>query len=76
VATCPCRAVLRPHFQTRQRQARSWTGQPLIARQTNPAILAPYSVTSLAFASLVVCHCMLLGSSMPPRFSGWIWSIT
>lgn len=31
---------------------------------------------SLAFASLTVCHCMLLGASAPPRFSGRTWSMT
>ena len=35
-----------------------------------------YSDWSLAFAASFVCHCMLLGASAPPRFSGVIWSIT
>jgi len=29
-----------------------------------------HSILSLAFAACLVCHCMLLGSSAPPRFSG------
>jgi hypothetical protein len=30
----------------------------------------------LAFASAVVCHCMLLGESAPPCLSACTWSIT
>ncbi len=35
-----------------------------------------HSHLSLAFASVMVCHCMLLGLSGPPRFSAMIWSTT
>ena len=37
---------------------------------------AAYSILSFAFAAAVVCHCMLPGSSAPPRFSGRMWSTT
>lgn len=36
----------------------------------------PYSHLSLAFAAFLVCHCILLGSSRPPRFRGTMWSTT
>lgn len=29
-----------------------------------------YSILSFAFAAAVVCHCMLLDASAPPRFRG------
>ena len=35
-----------------------------------------YSILSFAFASAVVCHCMLPGTSAPPRFNGLMWSTT
>jgi hypothetical protein len=35
-----------------------------------------YSILSFAFAAAFVCHCMLLGASAPPRFSGTTWSTT
>jgi hypothetical protein len=37
---------------------------------------AGYSTRSLALAAAVVCHCMLPGSSAPPRFNAFTWSIT
>jgi hypothetical protein len=36
----------------------------------------PYSIRSLAFAAAVVCHCMLAGSSAPPRFGCFTWPMT
>jgi hypothetical protein len=32
--------------------------------------MAVYSILSLAFAAVTVCHCMLPGASAPPRFNG------
>jgi hypothetical protein len=37
---------------------------------------ARYSVLSFTFAAVVVCHCILLGESAPPRFNATTWSIT
>src|SRR5208282_2171722 len=33
------------------------------------------SVLSFAFAAADVCHCMLLGASVPPHSSGFTWSM-
>ncbi len=40
------------------------------------AIFSSYSALSLAIAASFVCHCILLGESAPPRFSGVTWSTT
>ena len=34
------------------------------------------SVLSFALAAANVCHCMLLGASVPPHSSGFTWSMT
>jgi hypothetical protein len=34
------------------------------------AVIRLYSALSFALAASFVCHCMLLGSSAPPRFNG------
>jgi hypothetical protein len=39
-------------------------------RTNETARRRPYSTRSLVLASSVVCHCMLLGASVPPRLSG------
>jgi len=37
---------------------------------------ATRSSRSFTFASAIVCHCILSGSSTPPAHSGFMWSIT
>ncbi len=71
-----------PLFPAHRERAETLWPQVCPARLVGDPKLGPtyllhlLSVLSLAFASAIVCHCMLLVSSAPPHFSGTMWSTT
>jgi hypothetical protein len=49
---------------------------PDASAQTAVPPASGYSHLSFSFAASTVCHSMFDGSSAPPSFSGFTWSIT
>jgi hypothetical protein len=51
-------------------------GMDIAAGTAAPQLEQFCSQASFFLAAASVCHCMLLGSSLPQQFSGQMWSTT